>query len=117
MANFFSVNPDGFVLKHKRISMVVVVISCSVLQILGTNLPTLKQENCHLAEIKIYEVFCFVCYVASEVSSYNHMPKELINCQNVFVRRKGRSATVNKYRERKKTYQVGLNFLSNSFLM
>lgn len=40
------------------------------------SLAALKQQNSNLSQVKVDEVFGFVCNIAPKVPSHNHVPKK-----------------------------------------
>uniref|UniRef100_A0A6I8QMX0 Uncharacterized protein n=1 Tax=Xenopus tropicalis TaxID=8364 RepID=A0A6I8QMX0_XENTR len=49
-------------------------------------LARFKEENCNLAQIKVDEVLCFMCYIAAKVSANDAVPIYLLDIgSNVFL--------------------------------
>merc|ERR1719277_368833 len=55
-------------------------------------LSALKQQNCHLAEVEVDEVFCLMSHIASKISTNDAVPGRVVlfveflldECSNVF---------------------------------
>jgi hypothetical protein len=45
-----------------------------VRKLISPSLSTLEQQNRNLAKVKVDKVLCFMCHVASKVSSDNDVP-------------------------------------------
>lgn len=82
-----------------------------------SRLSTLEQQDCHLTEVKVYEVFGLVSDVASKVPTNDHMPgsrdergeNERGECDARWVCR-----TTDKCRQLRVSYHVGEYLRSNS---
>lgn len=47
-------------------------------RIAKTCLPALKEENSYLTKVEIDKMSCFVRYIATEITSYNAMPRWVV---------------------------------------
>lgn len=50
-----------------------------------TSLSTLKEENSYLAKVEIDKMSCFVRHIATEITSYNAMPRWVVLFIELFL--------------------------------
>lgn len=55
------------------------------IQRIETSLSALKEENSYLTQVEIDKMSCFVCHIATKITSYNAMPSWVVLLVELFL--------------------------------